>query len=60
MSDEEDEEVDHPNVADDDIIDDIRDYISENDIDDYVNMNDSLNNSDYEQDNDTNVELDEE
>ena len=42
MSDEEAEEVDHPNVADDDLIDDIDYYIRENDIDDDVDMSLSL------------------
>jgi hypothetical protein len=34
VSDEEVEEVDHPNVGDDDLIDDIDNYSSENDVDD--------------------------
>jgi hypothetical protein len=41
-----DEEVDHPNVGDDDLIDDIDNYSSENGIDDDVveNENDLMNN----------------
>jgi hypothetical protein len=39
VSNEEVEEVDHPNVGDDDLIDDIDNYISENDVDDDVYMN---------------------
>jgi hypothetical protein len=60
VSDEEAEEVDHPNVVDDDLIDDIDNYISENDVDDDVDMNDPFTNIDYELDPDTDVELDEE
>jgi hypothetical protein len=60
VSDEEVEEVDHPNVGDDDVIDDIDNYISENDVDDDVDMNEPLTNIDSEPDPDTDVELDEE
>jgi hypothetical protein len=60
VSDKEDEEVDHPNVVDDDLIDDIDNYISENDVDDDVDMNEPFTNIDYEPDPDTDVELDEE
>ena len=58
--DEEFEEVDHPNVGDDDLVDDIDNYSSENDIDDDVDMNDPFTNIDYEPDLDTDVEMDEE
>jgi len=46
VSDEEFEEVDHPNVGDDDLIDDIDNYSSENDVDDddVENENDLMNN----------------
>jgi hypothetical protein len=46
VSDEEVEEVDHPNVGDDDLIDDIDNYSSENDVDDddIENENDLMNN----------------
>jgi hypothetical protein len=46
VSDEEVEEVDHPNVGDDDLIDDIDNYSSENDVDDddVENENDLMNN----------------
>ena len=60
VSDEEVEEVDHPNVGDNDLIDDIDNYISENDIDDDVDMNEPFINIDFEPDPDTHVELDEE
>jgi hypothetical protein len=60
VSDEEVEEVDHPNVGDDDLIDDIDNYISENDVDDDVDMNEPFTNIDSEPDPDTDVELDEE
>jgi hypothetical protein len=45
VSDEEVEEVDHPNVGDDDLIDDIDNYSSENDVDDddVENENDLMN-----------------
>jgi hypothetical protein len=55
-----DEEVDHPNVGDDDLIDDIDNYSSENDIDDDVDRNEPFTNIDSEPDPDTDVELDEE
>jgi hypothetical protein len=54
------EEVDHPNVGDADLIDDIDNYSSENDIDDDVDRNEPFTNIDYEPDPDTDVELDEE
>jgi hypothetical protein len=41
VSDEEVEEFDHPNVGDDDLIDDIDNYSSENDVE---NENDLMNN----------------
>ena len=46
VSDEEVEEVDHPNVGDDNLIDDIDNYSSENDVDDddIENENDLMNN----------------
>ena len=46
VSDEEVEEVDHPNVGDDNLIDDIDNYSSENDVDDddVENENDLMNN----------------
>jgi hypothetical protein len=58
--DKEVEEVDHPNVGDDDLIDDIDKYSSENDIDYEVDRNDPFTNINYELDPDTYVELDEE
>jgi hypothetical protein len=60
VSNEEAEEVDHPNVGDDDLIDDIDNYISKNDIDDDVDMNEPFTNIDSEPDLDRDVELDEE
>jgi hypothetical protein len=60
VSDEEVEEVDHPNVGDDDLIDDIDNYSSENDVDDDVDRNEPFTNIDSEPDPDTDVELDEE
>jgi hypothetical protein len=54
------EEVDHPNVGDDYLIDDIDNYTRENDIDDDVDMNEPFTNIDSELDPDTDVELDEE
>jgi hypothetical protein len=60
VSDEEVEEVDHPNVGDDDLIDDIDNYSSKNDIDDDVDRNEPFTNIDSEPDPDTYVELDEE
>ena len=58
--DEEVEEVDHPNVVDDDLIDDVDDYISKDVIDDVVDVNNPFINMCSELDPDTNVELDEE
>jgi hypothetical protein len=55
-----DKEVDHPNVGDDDLIDDIDNYSSENDIDDDVDRNDPFTNIDSEPDPDIDVEMDEE
>jgi hypothetical protein len=60
VSDEEFEEVDHPNVGDDDLLDDIDNYSSENDVDDDVDRNDPFTNIDSEPDHDTDVEMDEE
>jgi hypothetical protein len=60
VSDEEFEEVDHPNVGDDDLIGDIDNYSSENDVDDDVDRNEPFTNIDSEPDPDTDVELDEE
>jgi hypothetical protein len=60
VSDEEFEEVDHPNLGDDDLIDDIDNYSSENDVDDDVDNNYSFINIDSEPYPDTDVELDEE
>jgi hypothetical protein len=60
VSDEEVEEANHPNVVDDDIIDDIYNYTSENDVDDDVDMNAPFTNIDSEPDPDTDVKLDEE
>jgi hypothetical protein len=59
-SNEEAEEVDHPNVADDDLIDDINYYISGNEVYDDVDMNEPFTNIDYEPYPDTDDELDEE
>ena len=47
--DEEVEEVDHPNVGDDDLIDDIDKYSSENDVDDDVDRNEPFTNIDLNQ-----------
>ena len=58
--DEEVEEVNHPNVVDYDLIDDVHDYISEYAIDDDVDVNEPFMNMYSEPDLDTNVELDEE
>ena len=55
VSNEEVEEVDHPNVGDDDLIDDIDNYSSENDIDDDVDRNEPFININYELDPDTYV-----
>jgi hypothetical protein len=60
VSDEEVEEVDHRNVGDDDLIDDIDNYSRKNDIDDDVDRNCPFTNIDYEPDPDIDVELDEE
>ena len=58
--DEEVEEVDHPNLVDYDLIDDVDDYISEDSIDDDVDVNETFINMYYEPDPDTDFELDEE
>ena len=58
--DEEVEDVDHPNLVDCDLIDDIDDYISEYAIDDDVDVNEPFINMYSEPDPDTDVELDEE
>jgi hypothetical protein len=58
--DKEVEEVDHPNVGGDDLIDDIHNYSSENDVDDDVDRNEPFTNIDSEPNLDTDVELDEE
>ena len=58
--DEEVEEVYHPNVVDYDLIDDVDDYISEDAIDDDVDVNEPFMNMYFEPDPDTDVELDEE
>jgi hypothetical protein len=60
VSGEEFEGVDHPNVGDDNLIDDIDNYSSINDIDDDVDRNEPFTNIDSEPDPDTDVELDEE
>ena len=54
--DEEVEQVDHPNVVDDDLIDDVDDYISK----DAIDVNEPFINMYFEPDHDTDVELDEE
>jgi hypothetical protein len=59
VSDEEVEEVDHPNVGDDNLIDDIDNYNRENDVDDDVYRNEPFTNINYEPDPDTNIELEE-
>lgn len=58
--DEEAKEVDHPNVGDNVLIDDIDDDITKNDVDNDVDMNDTFNDIDFEVDHDTKVEQDEE
>ena len=58
--DEEVEEVDHPNLVDYDLIDDVDDYISKDSIDDDVDVNGPFMNMYYELDPDIDVELDEE
>ena len=60
MFDEEVEEVDHPNLVDYDLIDDVDDYISEDAIDDDIDVNESFMNMYYKPDPHTDVELDEE
>jgi len=60
VSNEEVEEVDHPNVGDDDLIDNIDNYSSKNDVDDDVDRNEPFTNIDSEPDLDIDVELDEE
>ena len=60
VSDEEFEEVDHPNVGDDDLIDDIDNYSSGNDVDDDVDRNEPFTNINSKLDPDIDVELDEE
>lgn len=57
VSDEEAKEVYHPIGKDNDLIDDIDDYISKNDIDDDVDMNETFTNIYSKLDHDTNVEL---
>ena len=54
--DEEVEEVDHPNLVDYDLIDDVDDYI----IEDAIDLNEPFMNMYSEPNLDTNVELDEE
>ena len=56
--DEEVEEVDHPNVVDYDLIDDVDDYISKDAIDDDVDVNEPFMNMYSEPDPNTDVELD--
>ena len=58
--DEEVEEVDHPNVGDNDLIDNIDNYSSENDVDDDVDRNEPFTNINFGPDPDTDVEMDEE
>ena len=58
--DEEVEQLSHPNVVDNDLIDDVDDYINEDAIDDDVDVNEPFINMYYEPDLDTYVELDEE
>ena len=58
--DEEAEELDHPNVVDHDLSDDLDDYISENDVDDDGDMNEPFNNIYSESDPAIDVEFDEE
>ena len=60
VSDEEFGEVDHPNVGEDDLIDDIDNYISKNNVVDDVDRNELFTNIDSELDPDTDVEMDEE
>ncbi len=56
MLDEEDKEVDHPYVVENDL----NDYISENDMDDDGDMNEPFTNIYFEPDSATDVEFDEE
>ena len=58
--DEEIEEVDHPNVVDDDFIDDVDNYIKEDSIDDDIDVNKPFINMYSEPNPNKNVELDEE
>ena len=58
--DEEVEEVDHPNLVDYDLIDDVDGFFSEASIDDDVDVNEPFMNMYSETDPDTDVELDEE
>ena len=58
--DQEAEEVDHPNIVDYDLIDDVDDYISEDSIDDDVDVNEPFMNMYSKPDHDIDVELDEE
>ena len=60
MLDEEAEELDHPNVEDDDLSDDLDDYISENDTDDDDDMNELFSNIYLHPDPATDIEFDEE
>ena len=60
MFNEEVEEVDHPNVVDYDLIDDVDGYISEDAIDDDVDVNEPFMNMYSKLDPDTDVEFDEE
>jgi len=55
-----DEELDHPNVGDDDLIDNIDNYSSENGIDDDVDRNEPFTNINSKPDPDTYVEMAEE
>ena len=58
--DEEVEEVDHPNVGDDGLIDDNDNYSSKNYVDDNVDRNDPFTNIDSEPNHNIDVELDKE
>ena len=60
VSDKEVKEVNHPNVGDDDLIDDINNYSRKNDVDYGVDRNDPFTNIDSELDSDIDVEPDEE
>ena len=59
VSNEEFEEVDHPNLGDNDLIDNIDNYSSENGVDDDVYRNEPFTSIDSKPDPDTYVELDE-